>query len=268
MKNKRILYVSSELTPYLPSSRRADVSLDIPRLMQEKGSEVRIFMPRYGNINERRHQLHEVIRLSGMNLVINDMDQPLIIKVASVPKERLQVYFIDNEEYFRGRGLEKDEASGLYPDTDERAIFFAKGVLETVKKLNWSPDIVHVNGPLCYILPLYIKTQYKDDPAFADTKVVTSVFGGGFAGSLDGALVEKLAFDGIDEPVLAQPDYGNLTKTSLKYSDAVVVDSDANAAVVEETVKSRKLPCLKDYDEAPAGYSQYAALYAEISNEE
>ena len=181
MKNKRILYVSSELVPYMPPSRRADVSLEIPRLMQEAGSEVRIFMPRHGNINERRHQLHEVIRLSGMNLVVNDIDQPLIIKVASVPRERLQVYFIDNEEYFRGHEREKAQG-GVFRDSDERGIFFAKGVLETVKKLNWSPDIVHVNGPLCFMLPLYIKTLYKDDPAFSDTRVVASIFGKVFRG--------------------------------------------------------------------------------------
>lgn len=268
MKNKRILYVSSELTPYLPSSHRANVSLEIPRLMQEEGSEVRIFMPRYGCINERRHQLHEVIRLSGMNLVVNDVDQPLIIKVASVPKERLQVYFIDNDEYFRGQGREEEQKEGIFSDSDERAIFFAKGVLETVKKLNWSPDIIHVNGPLCFMLPLYIKTQYKDDPAFADAKVVTSVFGNGYEGSLDEGLSARLAFDGIDEPLLSDPTYDNLTKTCLKYSDAVVVDGDANEKKIAEIVKSRKLPCLKDTEENPAGYAEYSALYAKISNEE
>ena len=140
MKNKRILYVSSELTPYLPSTHISETSLEIPKYMQEQGCEVRIFMPRFGNINERRHQLHEVIRLSGMNLVVNDIDQPLIIKVASVPKERLQVYFIDNEEYFKNKEREYAPSGELYPDNDERMIFFAKGVLETVKKLNWSPQ--------------------------------------------------------------------------------------------------------------------------------
>lgn len=266
MKNKRILYVSSELVPYMPSSRRADVSLEIPRLMQEAGSEVRIFMPRYGSINERRHQLHEVIRLSGMNLVVNDIDQPLIIKVASVPKERLQVYFIDNQEYFRGRG--QAPRGGLFEDSDERAMFFAKGVLETVKKLNWSPDVVHVNGPLCYMLPLYIKTLYKDDPAFSDARVVTSVFDEGFSGSLDALLPQKLSFDGISEDLLADPTYENLTKTCLKYSDAVVVDSPQNGRRVEEMAKSRNLPCLMDAGDGTVGYAQYASLYAEILNEE
>lgn len=266
MKNKRILYVSSELVPYMPSSRRADVSLEIPRLMQEAGSEVRIFMPRYGSINERRHQLHEVIRLSGMNLVVNDIDQPLIIKVASVPKERLQVYFIDNQEYFRGRG--QAPQGGLFEDSDERAMFFAKGVLETVKKLNWSPDIVHVNGPLCYMLPLYIKTLYKDDPAFSDARVITSVFDEGFSGAMDARLPQKLSFDGIREDLLADPTYENLTKTCLKYSDGVVVDSPLNGRWVEEMVKSRNLPCLMDAGDGAAGYAQYASLYAEILNEE
>lgn len=267
MKNKRILYVSSELVPYMPPSRRADVSLEIPRLMQEAGSEVRIFMPRHGNINERRHQLHEVIRLSGMNLVVNDIDQPLIIKVASVPRERLQVYFIDNEEYFRGHEREKAQG-GVFRDSDERGIFFAKGVLETVKKLNWSLDIVHVNGPLCFMLPLYIKTLYKDDPAFSDTRVVASIFGEGFSGSLGEHLCEKLSFDHIEEPLLADPTYENLTKTCLKYSDAVVVDSPERAKWAEEMAKNRKLPSLIDPEQQPAGYDQYAALYAGILNEE
>lgn len=266
MKNKRILYVSSELVPYMPSSRRADVSLEIPRMMQEAGSEVRIFMPRYGSINERRHQLHEVIRLSGMNLVVNDIDQPLIIKVASVPKERLQVYFIDNEEYFRGRGQAPE--GEVFQDSDERAIFFAKGVLETVKKLNWSPDVVHVNGPLCFMLPLYIKTLYKNDPAFSDARVVTSVFGEGFSGTLDTRLPEKLSFDGIQEPFLAEPTYENLTKTCLKYSDAAVVDSALNAERVSGMTKNRNLPSLIDAGESSVGYQQYASLYATILNEE
>ena len=135
MKDKRILYVSSEVVPYLPETEISSMSFEAPRMVNKQGGQIRIFMPRYGNINERRHQLHEVIRLSGINLVINDLDMPLIIKVASIPKERIQVYFIDNEEYFKRKATLTDENGKMFTDNDERAIFFAKGVIETVKKI-------------------------------------------------------------------------------------------------------------------------------------
>ena len=140
MTEKKVLFVSSEVVPYLPETNLSNMTFEVPKKVNELGGQTRIFIPKYGMINERRHQLHEVIRLSGMNLVINDIDVPLIIKVASIPKERMQVYFIDNEDYFKGRQLSTDEEGNLYPDNDERAIFFAKGVIETVKKLNWSPQ--------------------------------------------------------------------------------------------------------------------------------
>lgn len=264
MKNKRILYVSSELTPYLPSSHMADTSLDLPRIMQEEGCDVRIFMPRFGCINERRHQLHEVIRLSGMNMVVNDIDQPLIIKVASVPRERLQVYFIDNQEYFKTRNREYDENGIPCANNDERAVFFAKGVIETVKKLNWSPDVVHVNGWLSYMLPLYINTLYKNDPAFAEAKIVTSVFGEPYEGTMDTDLIKKVSYDGINEELLVEPTFENLTKTSLKYSQAVVVDNPEAYAFVADEVKSRKLPCISHIPGEPTPREKYVELYKSI----
>ena len=151
MKEKKILYVSSEVVPYLPENEISSMSFEIPKMINKQGGQIRIFMPKYGNINERRHQLHEVIRLSGINLVIDDIDMPLIIKVASIPKERIQVYFIDNEEYFKRKSTFSDENGKLHEDNDERAMFFAKGVIETVKKLNWSPDIIHVHLSLIHI---------------------------------------------------------------------------------------------------------------------
>ena len=265
MKNKRILYVSSELTPYLPSSHMADTSLDLPKLMQEEGCDVRIFMPRFGCINERRHQLHEVIRLSGMNMVVNDIDQPLIIKVASVPRERLQVYFIDNQEYFKTRCREYDENGIPCANNDERAIFFAKGVIETVKKLNWSPDIIHVNGWLSYMLPIYVNTLYKNDPAFAEAKIVTSVFGEPYEGTMDTDMIKKLSFDGIDEALLAEPTFENLTKTSLKYTQAVVVDNPDTFAFVIDEEKNRKLPCISHTVGETAYREKYIELYKKIS---
>ena len=164
MKNKKVLIISSEVVPYLPQTDQAVNSFKLPKQINENGGQTRIFIPRYGIINERRHQLHEVIRLSGMNLVINDLDMPLIIKVASIPKERMQVYFIDNEEYFKRRSLLHNDKGKLHADNDERMIFFTKGVIETVKKLNWSPDIIHVHGWIASLMPLYLKEYYRDEP--------------------------------------------------------------------------------------------------------
>ena len=225
MKDKKILYVSSEVIPYLPETEISSISFEAPRMVNSKGGQTRIFMPRYGNINERRHQLHEVIRLSGMNLVINDLDMPLIIKVASIPKERMQVYFIDNEEYFKRKATLTDENGTLFPDNDERAIFFAKGVIETVKKLNWSPDIIHVHGWMASLLPLYLKSYYAKEPLFSESKIVTSIYGNGFEGILDKGMLDKIKFDGISEEGitdLADPTYDNIMKVAANHSDAVV----------------------------------------------
>lgn len=229
MKGKRILYVSSELVPYFPETPMSKTALEVPRAMNKAGSDVRIFMPRFGTINERRHQLHEVIRLSGMNLVINDMDQPLIIKVASLPNERMQVYFIDNDDYFNRKAVYSDKKDELFPDNDERAIFFAKGVLETVKKLNWKPDVIHVHGWMASLLPLYLKKYYQDDLFFKDAKVVTSIFEQHFEGVLNKEIKAKLEFDGLkaeDIAHMAEPNHENLIKQAIDYSDAIVnIDS-------------------------------------------
>lgn len=229
MEDKRILYVSSEVVPYLAENEVSLMSYDVPKMINDQGGQIRIFMPRYGNINERRHQLHEVIRLSGMNLVVNDMDMPLIIKVASIPKERIQVYFIDNDEYFKRKATFSDEDGVLYPDNDERAIFFAKGVVETVKKLNWVPDIIHVHGWLAAMLPVYMKHYYKDEALFSNTKIVTSVYSQSFDGTLDNNMLKKVLFDNVpqkDVEVLAVPDYNNIMKATIAHSDAVIIASD------------------------------------------
>lgn len=247
MKDKRILYVSSEVIPYLPETEISSMSFEAPRLVNSKKGQIRIFMPRYGNINERRHQLHEVIRLSGMNLVINDMDMPLIIKVASIPKERMQVYFIDNEEYFKRKATYADEDGKFYTDNDERAIFFAKGVIETVKKLNWSPDIIHVHGWLASFLPLYIKQYYDKEPLFENSKIVTSVYGQGFTGQLSNEVTKKLVFDNINEDSiqeLKEPDYVNMMKVAINNSDALILGSDNIPEELENYLKEVEKPLL------------------------
>lgn len=262
MNGKKILFVSSELVPYLPENPVSLMSYEAPRMVNSNGGQIRIFMPRYGNINERRHQLHEVIRLSGMNLVINDMDMPLIIKVASIPRERIQVYFIDNEEYFKRKATFKDAEGKLFPDNDERAIFFAKGVVETVKKLNWSPDIIHVHGWMASLLPLYLRKYYADEPLFADSKIITSVYGTGFEGELDSSMIDKIAFDGIDKKEIAaleNPDYNNLLKVAVDYSDAVILAAEELSGDLKDHIDNLSVPVLPyvQLQEAEEAYTNF-----------
>lgn len=263
MKDKRILYVSSEVVPYLPETEISSMSFEAPKMVNKQGGQIRIFMPRYGNINERRHQLHEVIRLSGINLVINDLDMPLIIKVASIPKERIQVYFIDNEEYFKRKATLTDENGQLFKDNDERAIFFAKGVIETVKKLNWAPDIIHVNGWLASLLPLYLKEFYKTEPLFTESKIVTSVYNQSFEGTLDKNLIKKIRFDNLDENSikdLENPTYNNLMKVAIDNSDAIIRGSQELPEALEAHLKSIEQPVL-DYYPIEDFSDQYSEFY-------
>jgi starch synthase len=244
MKDKRVLIVSSEVVPYLPENELSTTSFEAAKMIHSQGGQTRIFMPRFGLINERRHQLHEVIRLSGMNLVINDMDMPLIIKVASIPKERMQVYFIDNDEYFKRKALFTDEDNALFEDNDERMIFFAKGVVETVKKLNWAPDIIHVHGWMASLLPLYIKEYYKDNPLFAESKIVTSLYTNGFLGSLNDKFVNKVKFDNINESkidTISNPNYINILINAIENSDGIIKASeDLPNELIEFLDKSEK----------------------------
>ena len=247
MKDKRILYVSSEVVPYLAENEVSLMSYDVPKMINDQGGQIRIFMPRYGNINERRHQLHEVIRLSGMNLVVNDLDMPLIIKVASIPKERIQVYFIDNDEYFKRKATFADEDGVMYPDNDERAIFFAKGVVETVKKLNWVPDIIHVHGWLASMLPVYMKHYYKNEALFSETKIVTSVYAESFSETLDVEMINKVKFDGVPHEAIADlefPNYENILKTAVLNSDAVIIASDSLSPSLTKFIESSGKPFL------------------------
>ena len=247
MEDKRILYVSSEVVPYLAENEVSLLSYDVPKMINDQGGQIRIFMPRYGNINERRHQLHEVIRLSGMNLVVNDLDMPLIIKVASIPKERIQVYFIDNDEYFKRKATFSDEDGVLYPDNDERAIFFAKGVVETVKKLNWVPDIIHVHGWMASLLPIYMKHYYKDEALFSETKIVTSVYSQSFDGSLDTEMINKIKFDDVPHDAIQEletPNYENLIQVAVKHPDGVIIASENVSPSLTKFIESSGKPFL------------------------
>lgn len=255
MSNAKILFISSQVTPYLPENNISLISRYLPQAMQEMGSEIRLFMPKYGCINERRNQLHEVIRLSGMNLIIDDTDHQLIIKVASIPAARVQVYFIDNEDFFQRKAVVADECGVLFGDNDERAIFFARGVLETVKKLRWSPNVVHCHGWLSAIAPLYLRKVFKDDPIFSKVKIVISLYNDGFQGMMNEKVKEKIKQEGIKASGLSfldEPTYVNLMKFALTYADGVVFAEQGVDAKLVEFVAQRGIPVL----DAVAGYSE------------
>ena len=226
MAKKKILFINQEITPYVPDNAMSLMGKDLPKVMQERSHEIRTFMPKWGNINERRGQLHEVIRLSGMNLIINDTDHPLIIKVASIQSARVQVYFIDNDDYFGKRMIERDEEGVEYDDNGERAIFFARGVLETVKKLRWIPDIIHCEGWMSGVVPFYVKTAYRDEPSFAETKVVTSLYNKTISKVFGDDFKQFLEFRDAKAELLSDYkdkfDFDELNKLAIEYSDGVI----------------------------------------------
>ncbi len=270
---KRILFVNSEIFPYLPETKISVIGRYLPQGIQESGKEIRSFMPRYGCINERRNQLHEVIRLSGMNMVINDIDRPLVIKVASISSARMQVYFIDNDDYFHKKFIYKDEAGNFLEDNDERAIFFARGILETVKKLRWKPDIICCSGWISHLVPLYLKKAYKNDPIFAEAKVVTMLHNEEVPQTFPEDMKTKAIIPGVkakDIEVLGEPNGINLAKLAIQYSDALIFcDSDVDSQI-EEYVTSRKLPVLRDVTvDHPEGtyIKKYNEFYDQLLNE-
>jgi starch synthase len=248
MESQKVLFVSQEITPYLPETELSQISRFLPQAIQETGKEIRTFMPKYGNINERRNQLHEVIRLSGMNLIIDDTDHPLIIKVASIQAARMQVYFIDNEDYFQRKHMVTDSKGSFFKDNDERMIFFARGVLETVRKLRWSPDLVHCHGWFTSLVPLYIKKAYREDPLFADSKVIFSFYDNGFDQQLDPAFADKVLVDGVSSDHVSQvkdPGYENLVSLAATYSDGLIQGSAGVSDTVLQVLKKSGKPFLE-----------------------
>lgn len=248
MENTKVLFVSQEVTPYLPESEISLISRHLPQGVQERGCEIRTFMPRFGLVKERRNQLHEVIRLSGLNLIINDNDHPLIIKVASIQAAKMQVYFIDNDDYFQREYTITDENGIEFEDNDERAIFFSRGVIETTKKLRWTPDIVHCHGWFTGITPLLIKKTLADDPFFANAKVVYSVYDDEFSKPLNSEVIKKLGTIGIDEKdveKLQEPDYINFTKMAIDNSDAIIQGSEKINPEILAYIKESKKPFLE-----------------------
>lgn len=245
---KKILFINQEITPYVPESELSTMGRNLPQAMQEKGHEIRTFMPKWGNINERRGQLHEVIRLSGMNLIIDDTDHPLIIKVASIQASRIQVYFIDNDDYFTKRQMGTDDNGNDYTDNGERAIFFARGVLETVKKLRWAPDIIHCQGWMSAVVPLFVKTAYNDEPSFANTKIVTSLFDKNIKGEFGDNFKKCLEFRDITVDSLLKYndnfDFNELNKLAIDYSDGVIEATNGVDSGLIEYAKENNKPLL------------------------
>ncbi|MBP5668540.1 MAG: glycogen/starch synthase [Salinivirgaceae bacterium] len=255
MEKKKVLFVSQEITPYLPETEISKISRELPQGIQERGKEIRTFMPRYGCVNERRNQLHEVIRLTGMNLIIDDTDHPLIIKVASIQSARMQVYFIDNEDYFQRKATLKSTEGQFFEDNDERAMFFARGVLETVQKLRWSPDIIHCHGWFTSFVPIYVKRTFRDNPLFSNSKVIMSLYDNEFDAPLNPQLKNKLIYDSISEKDverLTNPTYENLSKFAIDFSDGVIFGSQKINDEVANYAKSTGKPVL-DY-QSPETY--------------
>lgn len=262
MPNQKILYITTEMFPYQEESNMAKMVNKMALKMHQEGNDVRVFMPRFGQISERKFQLHEVIRLSGMNIIINDLDQPLIIKVASLPGERLQVYFIDNEEYFKRKQYYKDDEGNLFDDNAERGIFFARGVLETIKKLNWVPDIIHLNGWMSSFIPVYLRNFYKNDFYFNNTKLVLSVYNEEDA-PLDQKITEILNFDNIkDLNALKDPGFRSFVAESVDMVDAVVKGDEFLEKQLDDAYESTKTPKFeyKDADSIEQVYNTLEQL--------
>jgi len=267
MSKAKVLFVSQTIEPYIEDGNISHMSRHLPQAIQERGKEIRTFMPRFGCVNERRYQLHEVIRLSGMNLILNDSDHPLIIKVASIQAARMQVYFIDNEEYFKRKFTFRDDKGKFYGDNDERMAFYCRGVIETVKKLGWAPDVIHCQGWMTSLMPYYLKTLFNDDPIFANSKVVYSVYENGFKEKLSKDFVDKLGLkDEWITPELTQlnnANYVDLTNFAINMSDAVIYGSEKIDPEIEKTIAAIDKPVLgfqslEDYADA------YSDFYDEL----
>ncbi|MDR2886809.1 MAG: glycogen/starch synthase [Bacteroidales bacterium] len=262
MESKKVLFISQEITPYLEETELSRIGRYLPQGIMERGKEIRTFMPKYGCINERRNQLHEVIRLSGMNLIIDDTDHPLIIKVASIQAARMQVYFIDNDDYFHRKHVVCDSNGKEFEDNDERALFFARGVIETVKKLKWAPNIIHCHGWMSALVPVYLRSVYSDDPLFNNYRVIFSIYNNDFKTPFRSTFADKLRFDGIDGDnlkLIKNPDFVNISKLAIRYSDGIIIGSETINEELAQYVTTINKPVLPFKDE-----SQYIDAYNEF----
>ncbi|MDR2496666.1 MAG: glycogen/starch synthase [Tannerellaceae bacterium] len=258
MDAKRVLFITQEIAPYLPESNISLIGRNLPQGIQERGREIRTFMPKFGNINERRNQLHEVIRLSGMNLIIDDTDHPLIIKVASIQSARMQVYFIDNEDFFQRKGTVRNDAGNEYEDNDERSIFYVRGVLETIKKLRWIPDLIHCHGWFAALAVLYRKRMYADDPCLKDSKIVYSVYDDEFQSPLRADVIKKLKIDGATDRDLSElkknAGFIELSKLAISMADGVIQGSETIRPELQAVISQLKSKPVLPYQGFQSGY--------------
>jgi len=272
MQKLNILYVTTEIDPFLKLSDAADFIRLLPQKLQEKGHDIRILMPKFGVISERKHKLHEVVRLSGINIRVGNKEKPLTIKVATIPGARLQVYFLDNEDYFQRKTVLTDANDTCHIDNDERSIFFCKGVIETVKKLGWTPNIIHCHGWMTGLLPLYVKTQYRDDPMFMNAKTVFTVYNNEIDHPLPATFLEKARLDGVPQDKIAaylDSSYLGLAKGGMRMADAITVGSSMVSSPLIEYINQQTIQ-MKMHDfagaETPAGVDNYTELYRSILN--
>lgn len=273
MKKAKVLFISQEITPFLELTEISKIARFLPQGIQEKGKEIRTFMPRFGLINERRNQLHEVIRLSGMNLIIDDSDHPLIIKVASIQSARMQVYFIDNDEYFQRKSIFRDAKKKFHKDNEDRMVFFCRGVLETVKKLGWAPDVIHCHGWMTSLIPFFVKTGYKDDPMFKNSRVVYSSYYQDLDDTMSLNLIKKLKMDGVnaeDSKLYKEPSMVNVNLAAMKFCDGIIKGDDGQNAILDEYLKKAGKPVLdyQNFEDESAFVAACSDFYDELLEQE
>lgn len=270
MSKKRILFVTQEMNPYTDLTEISKIVRKLPQFTQEKGMEIRVLMPRFGTINERRHRLHEVVRLSGMNIIVDDDDYPLIIKVASLPGARIQVYFLDNDEFFKRKFIFDDAKGEPFKDNEERMVFFCKGVLETVKKFGWPPDIIHCHGWMTSLIPLYVKTVYKDEPIFANSRVVYSVYNNSYENTFEKTFFEKASINDLEPEDMKEYQNGRgkvkLQQGAVDYSDALIIGSEKLDKTLAKEVKDANKPVL-EYVGEESYLPAYVDFYQELTEE-
>lgn len=249
---KRVLFLTQEMSPYTDLTEISALLKLLPLYTQDNGMEIRVLMPRFGSINERRHRLHEVVRLSGMNIIIDDDDYPLIIKVASLPGARLQVYFLDNEEFFKRKFVFRDTAKKLYDDNQDRMVFFCKGAVETVRKFGWAPDIVHCHGWMTSLVPFYLRTAYKDDPLFKKSKIIYSLYNETLEENFNKDFFTKASINNLQPKDLQAYQNGsglvNLHKGAIEYADALIQGTDKLEPALAKDAKASKKQMLGHLD--------------------
>ncbi len=270
MSKTKVLIVTQEMDPYTELTEIATTVRALAPYLQKNQMEIRVLMPRYGTINERRHRLHEVVRLSGMNIIVDDDDFPLIIKVASLPDKgvRMQVYFLDNDDFFKRKFIHRDKEGNAFEDNADRSVFFSKGVIETVKKFGWPPDIIHVHGWMTALIPFYLRTAYKNEPLFKESKIVYGLYQSGPEDEISDDFAIKASINALSEDDLA--DYlvdgkPALHQGAIKYSDAIIKGSAEITDAVAEALAAAEKPTLDvQGEEAPkASVEFYRELLAE-----